>query len=221
VLKAGQPVTATITVTNTGTTRKDYFADARLSNRASVPLTGANATNVSLPLSGSPLPSWLVPPGTTGLTVTGQATIPITMDLSWALGDPDVPAASPGTSVVASLAAQEVAPGTFVGMPAAYGPFSTSGTSGQVSLTASANTYPFDSTVSASSGDMWARSVDASAPYTPLSLAPGETGTITITFTPIASTGAMAHGFIGVDTFNPATNAGDELTTIPYTYKIG
>jgi hypothetical protein len=31
----------------------------------------------------------------------------------------------------------------------------------------------------------------------------------------------MAHGFIGVDTFNPATNAGDELTTIPYTYKIG
>src|SRR5207249_2205825 len=33
VLPAGQPVTATITITNTGTIRKDFFADPRLSNR--------------------------------------------------------------------------------------------------------------------------------------------------------------------------------------------
>ena len=31
----------------------------------------------------------------------------------------------------------------------------------------------------------------------------------------------MVHGFIGVDTFNLVTFAGDELINIPYTYKVG
>ena len=31
----------------------------------------------------------------------------------------------------------------------------------------------------------------------------------------------MIHGFIGVDTFNFGTDAGDELVNIPYSYKVG
>ena len=31
----------------------------------------------------------------------------------------------------------------------------------------------------------------------------------------------MVRGFIGVDTLNLATDAGDELVNIPYTYKVG
>ncbi len=31
----------------------------------------------------------------------------------------------------------------------------------------------------------------------------------------------MVHGFIGVDTFNLATDSGDELVNIPYSYKVG
>jgi hypothetical protein len=31
----------------------------------------------------------------------------------------------------------------------------------------------------------------------------------------------VVRGFIGVDTLNLATVAGDELVNIPYTYKVG
>jgi len=54
-----------------------------------------------------------------------------------------------------------------------------------------------------------------------LTLAPGQTGTITVTFTPSAPKGTAVGGFIGVDTFNGYTVAGDELVNIPYSYKVG
>ena len=95
------------------------------------------------------------------------------------------------------------------------------GSGATVNLAAVANTNPFDAAVSASSGDVWAQSVNASAPYTPLSLGPGQTGTITLAFTPSAPKGTVVRGFIGVDTFNLATDAGDELINIPYTYTVG
>ncbi len=90
-----------------------------------------------------------------------------------------------------------------------------------MNLAAVANTNPFDSAVSASSGDIWAASVNPNATYTPLTLAPGQTGTITLTFTPNAAKGTVVRGFIGVDTFNLATDSGDELVNIPYSYTVG
>ena len=220
VLPAGQPATATITITNTGNIRKDFFADARLNNHLAQELLGSDVNNVLLPLSLSTQPNWLVPPGTTKLDVAAQGTVPITMDVSWAFGDPDVLGTSSGNSSAASLSAPEVAPGFFFGLPEATGPF-TAGTTGTVNLAAVADTNPFDSAVSASSGDVWAQSVNPNAPYTPMSLGPGETGTITVTFTPNAHKGAVVHGFLGVDTLNLVTASGDELINIPYRYKVG
>jgi hypothetical protein len=57
--------------------------------------------------------------------------------------------------------------------------------------------------------------------YTPLTLTPGQTGTITLTFTPNAPKGTVVRGFVGVDTFNSFTVVGDELVNIPYTYTVG
>src|SRR5215471_9017512 len=220
VLPAGQPVTATITVTNTGNSRKDFFADARLNGQVPQELLGSDVNNVPLPLSLRAQPNWLVPPGTNALVVAAQGTAPITMDASWAFGDPDFPGVSFGNNSVAALAAPQVAPGFFFGIPEATGPFTT-GTTATVNLAAVANTNPFDSAVTASSGDVWAQSVNASAPYTPLSLGPGETGTITLTFTPNAPKGTVVRGFIGVDTLNLVTVSGDQLINIPYSYKVG
>ena len=90
-----------------------------------------------------------------------------------------------------------------------------------MNLAAVANTNPFDSAVTASSGDVWAQSVNPAAPYTPVSIGPGQTGTITLTFTPNAPKGTVVRGFIGVDTFNLVTISGDELINIPYSYKVG
>ena len=220
VLPAGVPVTASITVTNTGNISKDYFADARLNKRGQLELLGSDVNNVPLPLSLQAQPNWLVPPGTNSLTVAAQGTAPITMDASWAFGDPDFLGVSSGNDSVGSLNAKEVAPGFFFGLPEATGPF-TSATGATVNLAAVANTNEFDSAVSSTSGDVWAQSVDPNAPYSPLTLAPGQTGTITLTITPNAKKGKVVHGFIGVDTLNLATASGDELINIPYDYKVG
>ncbi len=83
VLAAGQPVTSTIKVKNTGNIRKDYFADARLNERVPQALLGSDVNNVALPLSLTAQPNWLVPTGTDSLTVLAQGTVPITMDASF------------------------------------------------------------------------------------------------------------------------------------------
>ena len=142
------------------------------------------------------------------------------MDVSWAFGDPDVPGFSFGNNSVAALVAPEVAPGFFFALPEATGPFGAP-TTGTVNLAAVAFTSPFDTAVTSTSGDVWAQSVNASAPYSPLTLGPGQTGTITLTFTPSAPKGTVVRGFVGVDTLNLAAAAGDELINIPYTYKVG
>jgi hypothetical protein len=220
VLRAGHPVTATIKVTNTGNIAKDYFADPRLKGKVKQALLGADVTNVALPLSLSAQPNLLVPTNTNALAVAAQGSAPITMDVSWAFGDPDFLGVSSGNSSAAAFAAPEVAPGFFFALPEATGPFAAP-TTATVNLAAVARTNPFDSAVTSTSGDVWAQSVDASAPYSPLTLNPGQTGTITLTITPTAPKGTVVHGFIGVDTLNLATASGDELINIPYSYKVG
>ena len=78
-----------------------------------------------------------------------------------------------------------------------------------------------DPALSADTGDPWAFSVDPTATYSPLTLAPGDTGTSTLTITPNAPRGTVVRGFIGVDTFKLLTDSGDEVATIPYAYRVG
>ena len=106
-------------------------------------------------------------------------------------------------------------------VPANGQPNWLSATTGTVNLTAVARTNPFDPAVTSTTGDVWVRSVKASAPYSPLTINPGRKGTITLTIKPNAPKGTVIHGFIDVDTFDPATASGDELAQIPYTYEVG
>jgi hypothetical protein len=230
VLPAGKPATATITVTNTGTIAKDYFADPRLSGRAHLTLLGTNVvggtsfTNAQLsmpePLPATVNPHWLVPTDTSKLIVTAHSTLPITFDINSDNNDPEELGVPHGDNSVAIATAPELSPGQEWAAPEATCPCSAAVT-GTTNLVAVAVTSPFDSAISASTGDAWALTVNASAPYTPLTLAPGQSGTITLTITPNAPEGTVIKGFIAVDTFNTATSSGDELINIPYSYTVG
>jgi hypothetical protein len=221
-LPAGQPVTATITVTNNGNSPKDYLADVRLDRRVPQLLAGEDTNDVGLPLSFTVQPSWLVPPGTNGLATVAQATLPIRMDTGFVFGDPDFSGPSFGNVAVNRLFAPEIAPGLFFASPDPANPDGASGVpaGSSVKLAALANTYPFDGDVTTSTGDIWAQSVNPDAPYTPLTLNPGQSGAITVTFTPSGHRGQTVDGFIGVDTFNQFTFSGDEVATIPYEYRV-
>jgi subtilisin family serine protease len=222
-LVAGQPVTATVNVTNTGNSTKDFLADPRLNGRIPQLLLGTDTNKVGLPLSLSAQPNWLVPPGTNQLTTVAQGNVPVTMDTSFAFGDPDVGGPSFGNAAVNRLFAPEVAPGFFFALPEPIGPFGATGApaGSSANLAAIANTSPFDESVAPSTGDVWAQSVDPNAaPYAPLTLAPGQSGTITLTFTPSGRRGHVVRGFIGLDTFNAVTASGDEVAAIPYKYRI-
>jgi hypothetical protein len=89
-----------------------------------------------------------------------------------------------------------------------------------VNLAGFALTNPFDTAIGADSGDIWALSVDPNAQISPLSLFPGQTGKLTLVITPNAPRGTHVRGFIGVDTFNFDTLAGDELINISYEYTV-
>ncbi len=230
-LKAGQPVTATISVTNNGNIAKDYFADPRLNKLAQLSLLGTNTVGgftftdnpltTTLPVPGNQNPHFLVPTDTVKLVTNGQGTLPLTLDMNSDDNDPEEQAVSSGNNAVATLISPEVAPGQeWIGVDPGAGPFA-SPVSGTVKLTEIATANAFDSAVTSSTGDAWQLAVNANAPYTPLTLDPGQTGTITVTFTPTGAKGTAVSGFIAIDTFNKATDSGDEVINIPYSYTIG
>jgi hypothetical protein len=222
VLPAGQPVTATVQVTNTGSTSKSYFVDPRLNQVATQPLLGSGATGFALPLVTTP--AFLVPPGTDRLTVVAQSSVPIVMDIQPSFGQPTPLGVSLANNfAVAEDVAPQVAPGFWFAIPEELGPFDPVAGAPHVTGNAAAlaETQLFDGAVSSSSGDLWREAVDATATFTPLVLAPGETGTITVVFTPGAPAGTVVTGSLQVDTFTTFTNSGDQVVSIPYAYRVG
>jgi hypothetical protein len=221
-LAAGQPVTATLQVTNTGSQSESFFVDARLNQVGSLPLLGSGATGFALPLVTTP--AFLVPPGTDRLTVVAQSTVPIVMDIQPSFGQPTPLGTTLANNFsVAEGVAPQVAPGFWFAIPEELGPFDPVAGAPHVTANAAAlaETQLFDPAVTSSSGDLWLQSVDATAPYTPLVLAPGATGTITVVITPGAASGTVVKGTLQVDTFTPFTNSGDQVISIPYSYRVG
>jgi hypothetical protein len=223
ILPAGSPATATITVTNTSSVRKFYFADPRLNTVATQLLAPFGQVNgVPLPLSLTSQPVWLVPTHSQNLTVAAQGTIPITMDVTASNGDPDVLAAATGTNAVAATRSDpELAPGFWFGLPEPMGPFGVTGVTGSVDLGATALTNRFDPAVASSAGDIWLAALNPATPSSPLVLDPGQSGQITVTITPAGSAGTHVTGFVDVDTFNIDTISGDQVISFPYEYTVG
>jgi len=246
---SGQPITIPVTVTNTGAAAKDFFVDPRLTQYAS--LLVANQ-NVSVPLSGS-FPQFYVPTEANQLSVVAEAmssTNPISMDIlnvngappfgnpkpeSQETGAPDIQATSfvdPGTgnaAAVASLLAAEVPFGYWKAAPTLVGPYAQTVTPITVSINAAVSAQQFDTTARPSSGDgiRYGLNGFSGSGYAPLTLAPGQSGVITVTIVPTGTAGMTVTGNLYVDAFNvnsgaigSVTGSGDELQAIPYAYQV-
>jgi hypothetical protein len=240
----GATTTGMIHVVNAGATNQLIFVDPRSQTLGQIPLAAnyGAGDSVALPFLDADQPvSFLVPPDTTALNAStqalstgGQPLAGATFDLAPLNdGDPDlgstVSDAVSGTSTATlgvSSPLPQVAQGWWVLTPSLAGPFGTAATvpTGTASASVLADTLGFDTSVTSSTGDRWLASINSAAPTAqPLSVAPGGSGPISVSFTPSVSTptGTVVSGTLYVDDYFNDSGSGDQLAAVPYTYTVG
>jgi hypothetical protein len=221
---AGRPITATVTVHNDGPGTEDVFADPRLKSSETDAVFPISNPTVPLPIPGDqPAPTFLVPTQVRDVLGVAQANRPILLEMGFGVigeGDPDLLGTSQGNNAAALYGAREVANGPWFEAPAMRGPFDTA-QSGTASTGMLIQTKAFDRDATSSTGDIWRQTVDENAPdYTPLTLAPGQSGRITVTFTPQGARGSKVAGRLYVDDFGLRLLTGNEQAVFPYSYRI-
>jgi hypothetical protein len=239
-IPSGSTQSFTVNITNSGNAPEAFFLDPRLNQSQTINLLDLNlglAQYLTLPLPpGEAYPYYLVPPQTSELhaSITGSA--PVTFDLEYFPGDPDISPGvnSPwttgsihGNSASVTLNEPEVSPGEWLLDPAEIGPFLAAGAplvSASASL--SAVTQAFDPTMTSSTGDMWSSFNGLSNGFSPTYLDPGQSTTITVVASPTASPGTVVSGTLYVDDYSVASSFdfdlpnGDEVAAIPYSYTV-
>jgi hypothetical protein len=238
VLKRGVGVSAMIQLANTGNTSKDLFVDPRTTTKDALLVGGAVAT---LPLPNTIGLTYFVPPETSQFDVLDQATspnVPVLQDVINLTGAfRSVITPEFGGTVFkdeqgqvfsdATLAAPEVPFGFYNNTPAETGTFKQPAPISTLEDLGFVTTQHFDDAVTSDTNDLFAIVLGLNAAaYTPLTLAPGQSGTMHITITPTAPVGTVVHGFLYVDTASVAsgflvTGSGDEVVAIPYSYTVG
>ncbi len=221
VIARGNVAQATVKITNNGNAPLDVFVDPRRAQRTFYGLLAITpATGVSLPLNTlAPPPEFVVPTQTDAVFAAAQGTAPITFD--WGFNDPDLEARSVGNVAFGAFSSPEVTPGVWFMAPALIGPF-TGPASGTVNTGMAVHARVFDTSVTSSTGDPQLADVQASPPpASPITLVPGASATIPVTFTATGASGTLVRGDLFIDDQEPALGADNELTTIPYEYRVG
>jgi hypothetical protein len=221
-VRAGQPITATISVRNTGPGTMDVFADPRLDASETDPLlTISDSTTVTMP--GTESPTWLVPTQSDAVLGVAQGSRPIVLEMGFGglgEGDPDLIGQSRGNDAAAFYSAPELANGPWFLAPSMRGPFDAPAT-GTADTGMLVHTTAFDRGADSSTGDLWRFTVDQEAPdWTPLVLAPGQSGRITVTFTPQGKRNSKVSGVLYVDDFSLRLFTGNQQAAFPYSYRI-
>ncbi|NUP52520.1 MAG: S8 family serine peptidase [Catenulispora sp.] len=220
---AGTPVTATVTVKNTGAAPLTVFADPRLTKSADYDLPAFQPLGATVPLpfeTTGPQPSFQVPTHTTEMRSTQSSTIPADFSASSPSGMPEIYGVSHGLTASVTVDAAQITPGVWAQDPTVIGP-TNGAVSGSATEAVSVTTQAFDRGAVASTGDLWLNGVDPSAPaLKAVTIQPGQTGTLTVTFTPAGNHGDKVNGVVYVDTYNAVYGTADELTGIPYSYTV-
>lgn len=244
VLTGATATPFTVHVCNNTGSPQAYFADPRtpVSQTLALPTQVSSSGSGVVTMPGA-FAFYLVPPDTTQLQASVTSTVPVTFDLSYLPGDPDVSPAIPASGVVGSqsgtqaqltFTAPEMSQGLWNFVPAEIGPFPPAGApTASANLTLNAVTPSFDPTVSTSTGNAWQAFNNLTSTFNPLYLGVGECGDITGSVTPDAATGTTVSGTLNIDdfalgafinaAFGPSSifPSGDQLLAIPFTYTVG
>ncbi len=234
-LTAGQPHIYNVTVKNTGTAPEMFFVDARLPGSTPFTLGAVSGASDNLPVNDN-LPVYLVPTNSTQFqaqaTTTGAT--PLLFESQFVGGDPDL-ASTVGNPAYLSFADNPIATGEWDVLPVEYGTFGTTGPPAEAATTsASVVTSPFDNTVSSPTGDLESDSANPATSlgsFQPITIPPGQTGTIPVTITPSGASGTNVTGTLYLDDtayfeFGSIQNAlvnypqADEVAALPYQYTI-
>jgi hypothetical protein len=171
LLASGSTQKYYVNVTNTGGAPEAFFVDPRLDQNETINLPDQNfpalEADLKLPLAdGLSYPYYFVPSQTSQLQASISSTAPVTFDLAYFEGDPDIspgvtnqPGASGSTNELSAnvtFSEPEVSPGLWLLNPDEIGPFPASGApSVMASASLSAVTQAFDPWMKSSTGDMW------------------------------------------------------------------
>jgi hypothetical protein len=225
-LAAGRTVEVPVRITNNGPTTVGYFVDARRDEVIPLKLTPRPVCDFAPWCT-----SYFIPPATSGVIFVSRGKNSLGMyavpESGYFLGQTNSPGvvgheAEPG-AVVASLFAAEIPYGPWGQYPAYLGPFGRRGTpTDDIDNMAYILYQPFDDAVTSDHGNKWLDLMTGTSTYSPLILAPGQSGTIHVKITPSASqSGQTVVGNLYVETYSGASLTGDELERLPYRYTIG
>jgi hypothetical protein len=230
-LTPGSMVTAHVQVKNTGVEPETYQLDPRTLSQT--PYDGVSLVDTSgtLPIPmGTGFPEYIVPPFSTQLKVTTSTTgpTPIQFDISPYWGAPDVasPTSSGGTT---SVTLTNPFASLWAPAPSEVGPFVSPATPEDYSTSATVTTLGFDHNATPSTGNWWDFELNGGTQPRSLFLLPGQTGTMSVTFTvPAGAAGTQVTGVVPVETFptNSITTgigdwSSDVLAVLHYSYTLG
>jgi hypothetical protein len=241
-LRLGKSYTYKVKINNTGVAAEQFFADPRSSKNATyvLPDLFGSDQNMSLPLApGLSFPVYAVPNDTTKIMTSIVGSQPVTYDTEPFTGDPDLTPllGAPGVqssqglftaSLNYSVPSGEVFPGFWYLNPSEIGSY---GPAGAQPATASATfkvlTPAFEQDVTSSTGDLWTYYQGLSTKFSPVTIQPGKSATITLTIKPSGRAGSHVSGAVKIDDLFQAnllvgasdTN-GDELGSLPFKYTV-
>ena len=232
-LARGRPVTARILYKNTGIAPVQAQIDARRTTMIDMRLTPYGSDAVELPFGFGP--TYIVPPGTTGLTFAALSPLPVLAELVNDAGGVDAvgslrAAQVGGIRSVATVAEPSgtVSTGYWYTQLAEIGPFGSAGApAGTATVSMVARTPAFDTAVTSAVGDPFAYATNPAAGLgSPLLVPPGQTGALDITITPNAPVGTTVRGVLNIVTswgtyfWYPYQLTGDVLASVPYSYTV-
>jgi hypothetical protein len=222
-LRPGSTVTAQVNVTNTGVEPENYFIDARRSTTSKYQAQSATVTSGTLPITyADTFPQYLVPPFSSQLYLEASTTGPRPIDfaVSPAWGQPEYESSNSTASSPAAVTIPDPIASAWGFGPTEIGPFGNgTATTEPYDTSGTVSTLTFDPDVTASTGDLWAETVGEPGNFSPLFLDPGQSGTISVTFTIPRGSTPPGTGDLYLETINPnlfPDGSSDVLTAFPY-----